>query len=163
MEKERLKFCIGRFDQYYNSINNKSAVFLGLSTFIVGGLTAAYPSLLKLASCGFCIQGLLIALIGLGVAVMIVVILASTPFLSPGIESLLYFGAISCMALDNYCAKSASPCTEEDELADLRIQVHQLSTGLTIKFRRLKTAGILFTVQFFLFIPLIIIIICNLK
>jgi len=163
MEKERLKFCIGRFDDYYNSINNKSAVFLGLSTFIVGGLVSAYPAIIKLVTCGFFIHALLLSLIGLGVANMIIVIGASTPFLSRGVESLHYFGAISCLKHDVYCNKSSGCCTEEDELRDLRTQVHQLAIGLSGKFGKMRVAGILFTIQFVLFIPLIIIIVCNIK
>ncbi len=41
MEFERLIFCINRYDHYYDSVNNKSNVFLVISTFIVGGLITA--------------------------------------------------------------------------------------------------------------------------
>ena len=163
MEKERLKFCLERWDHYYDSVNNKSAVFLALATFIVGGLVAAYPSILQLVDCGIVAHSLMILLIGLGVANMIVVVMASTPFLTNDVESLLYFGSVSCMSTKEYYQKSLAGCTEEQELKDLRDQAHQLSKGLAKKFKKLKLAGRLFTVQFFLFIPLIIVIIINLK
>lgn len=163
MEKERLRFCIGRFDHYYDSVNNKSAVFLGLSTFIVGGLVAAYPSVLKLVNCGVLVHLVMLSVIGLGLATMILVIMASTPFLTTDTDSMHYFGSIACMTKDAYCNKSASSFTEEDELTDLRAQVHQLSGGLFSKFKRLKLAGRLFTIQFYLFIPLILLIVYNLK
>jgi hypothetical protein len=163
MEKERLKYCIDRFDHYYDSVNNKSSVFLGLSTFIVGGLVAGYFVIDPVVNCGFWVHALMIILIGLGVATMIVVIRAATPFLGKDTDSLHFFGSIGCMAASDFCAKSAMLCNEEDELIDLRNQVHQLASGLQGKFRKLKAAGILFTIQFFLFIPLFIIILCNLK
>lgn len=163
MEKERLKYCIDRFDHYYDSVNNKSSVFLGLSTFIVGGLVAAYFAVGPYINCGFWTHALMIVLIGLGVAIMITVILAVTPFLTKDTDSLHFFGAIACLDGPGFCAKSAIPCTDEDELKDLRKQVHQLASGLTGKFKKLKTAGILFAIQFYLFIPLFLMILCNLK
>jgi len=163
MEKERLKFCIDRFDHYYDSINNKSAVFLGLSTFIVGGLVAAYPSVLSLVNSGFFVHVMMLSVLGLGLGIMIIVIMALTPFLTVGTASIYYFSSISSMTKDQYSTQSSTVCTEEDELTDLRAQVHQLSCGLTDKFERLKWAGRLFTIQFFLFVPLILLIVCNLK
>ncbi|MFC6101228.1 hypothetical protein [Olivibacter domesticus] len=163
MEKERLKYCIDRFDHYYDSVNNKSSVFLGLSTFIVGGLVAGYFTIGSFVNCGFWSNAIIIVLIGLGVATMITVVIAATPFLSKDVESLHFFGAIACKDSSFFCVKSAEPCTDEDELKDLRNQVYQLATGLKGKFMKLKIAGIMFTIQFCLFIPLFIIIICNLK
>jgi hypothetical protein len=162
MEKERLQFCIERWDHFYDSINNKSTVFLGLSTFIVGGLVASYPSILEKVHSSLWIHFLMLALIGLGVTIMIIVIKASTPFLSKKEKSLFYFGAVACLTEDDFYSKS-SCSTAEDDLKDLRKQAFQLSQGLNKKFSRLKTAGILFTIQFYLFIPLILIIICNIK
>jgi hypothetical protein len=163
MEKERLKYCIGRFDHYYDSVNSKSSVFLGLSTFIVGGLIAGYFAAVPYIKCGFWMHVLMTVLISLGVAIMITVIRAATPYLTKDTDSLHFFGAIACMDGPGFCAKSAIPCTDEDELKDLRNQVHQLASGLTGKFKKLKTAGILFTIQFYLFILLFLMILCNLK
>ncbi len=162
MEKERLKFCIERFDHYYDSINNKSAVFLALSTFIVGGLVAAYPSILSLINCGLFIHIAMLSVIGLGVAIMIIVIIASSPFLTIDDRSLHYFGSIASFSKNQFSDKSGA-FTNEDELTDLRSQVYQLSCGLSNKFKRLRIAGGLFTIQFCLFIPLILIIVFNLK
>ena len=163
MEKERLHFCIGRYDHYYDSINNKSSVFLGLSTFIVGGLVAGFFALPDFTDCTPWICILMTLLILLGIFIMIIVVLASTPFLGKGNTSLLYFGSISCHSHDDFCQKSQTPGTGYDELADLRTQVHQLASGLSSKFYKLKIAGILFAVQFTLFIPLFLLIINNLK
>jgi len=163
MEKERLHFCIGRYDNYYDSVNNKSSVFLGLSTFIVGGLVAGYFCLPDYVNCTWPICSLIITLILLGILIMIVVVLAAIPFVAAGTDSLHYFGSISCLGHDDFCDKSGTRSTDEAELKDLRTQVHQLACGLTSKFRKLKCAGILFTTQFLLFIPLLILIMNNLK
>ena len=163
MEKERLLFCIGRYDHYYDSVNNKSSVFLGLSTFIVGGLIVGFFAIRDFVLCTPWIYLLMIILILIGIVIMIVVILAATPFISKGTDSLHYFGSISCQSHDEFSARSIESISLEDELKDLRVQVHQLACGLSSKFLRLKTAGILFTVQFVLFIPLLMLIIHNLK
>lgn len=163
MEKERLKFCIDRFDHYYDSINNKGAVFLTLSTFIVGGLVAVYPSLLSGVNCNLLIHVLMFSAIGIGLAIMIFVIRALTPFTEcADTNSVFHFGSISCQREINFHEKSKN-ITEEEELSDLRTQVQDLSTGLKNKFKTLRQVGILFTIQFSLFFPLIILLIINLK
>jgi hypothetical protein len=163
MEKERLLFCIGRYDHYYDSVNNKSSVFLGLSTFIVGGLIVGFFAIKDFVVCTPWIYLLMIALILLGIVIMIVVILAATPFVSKGTDSLHYFGSISCQTHDEFSIQSFENISTEDELKDLRLQVHQLACGLSSKFSKLKIAGIMFTIQFVLFIPLLMLIIHNLK
>lgn len=162
MEKERLQFNINRFDAYYNSVNSKCGVFLGLSTFIVGGLATAYSSIIKAVDCGWCIHSLMSLLIALGVAIMIIVILASTPYLSSKKKSLLYFGCIAAMERNDFLAKSEA-YQKNDEMTDLRNQVYDLASGLELKFKRLRLAGWLFTAQFVLFIPLLFTLIYNLK
>lgn len=162
MEKERLQFNIQRFDSYYDSVNSKCGVFLALSTFIVGGLATAYSPIINAVNCGWCIHALMSSLIGLGVLIMIIVIRASTPFLNSEKKSLLYFGCIAGMGRETFIIKSKAS-SGEDDLTDLRNQVYDLATGLRLKFKRLRLAGWLFTIQFILFIPLLITLIHNLK
>jgi len=162
MEKERLLFSIQRFDGYYNSVNNKCAVFLALSTFIVGGLVAAYPLVLKHVTCQWYMHVLMAALIAIGVAIMIIVIRASTPYLDSHKASLLYFGTLAGMKVTDFRKRSADRGLD-DEMTDLRTQAHDLAVGLLMKFKRLRWAGWLFTAQFIIAIPLLIILIFNLK
>ncbi|MCQ6960405.1 Pycsar system effector family protein [Mucilaginibacter aquariorum] len=162
MEKERLQFNTQRFDTYYDSVNNKCAVFLALSTFIVGGLATAYSPIINAVNCGRCIHLLMSSLIGIGVIIMIIVIRASTPYLDSKKKSLLYFGCIAAMDRETFISKSKGS-SGEDDLTDLRNQVYDLATGLKLKFVRLRWAGWLFTAQFILFIPLLITLIYNLK
>lgn len=162
MEKERLQFCINRFDHYYDSINNKGAVFLGLGTFVLGGLIASYPYLLQNVNCTSWVHISVGLLILLGLINLLIVISASTPHLGNRGSSMFYFASISSLTKESFDEQSAS-YTAELELTDLRNQARELSLGLNRKFQKLKIAGRLFSVQFILFIPLIILIIKNFK
>ena len=162
MEKERLIFCIQRFDHYYDSVNNKSAVFLALGTFIVGGLVTSYPFLKKNVVCTFSVDLFLILSVILGLSAIIIVIIATTPYLSKGESSLYYFNSIADKEEKIFSSESEN-FSREDEISDLRIQVHKLALGLRKKFIRLRIAGILYTLMFFAMIPLVALIIINLK
>lgn len=162
MEKDRLNFCINRFDHYYDSINNKGAVFLGFGTFILGGLVALYPFLFKSINCTIWIHSFMGLLIFFSLINLLIIISASTPHLGKGGDSLFYFVSISAMDKNSFDSLSHSYSTEA-ELDDLRTQVHELSKGLTQKFQKLRIAGWLFSFQFILFIPTIILIIKNFK
>lgn len=160
MEKERLKFSIERFDHYYDSVNNKSALFLGLSTFIVGGLIAAYSQIINQIECDFWGHVLLLIMISLSIVITLILISASTPFFGKSKETLFYFGFIAKLEEKDFINKSQAR-TEDQEIEDLRLQVYQLSQGLSRKYKKLKTAGILFFVQFLILIPLIVLIAIN--
>ncbi len=162
MERDRLKFSIERFDHYYDSVNSKCAVFLALSTFIVGALIAAYPIILDKLTNSVWVHLSIASLIAIGVMIMIVVIGAATPFNSKGGNSLLYFGSIGELEPQDFRARSAVLSTDE-ELADLRTQVYELSKGLRDKFKSLRWAGILFIIQFALLIPFTILIVTHVK
>jgi len=162
MEKDRLKFTIGRFDHYYDSVNNKCTVMLTLSTFIVGGLIASYPILAEKVDCGPCFHGLMISLLGLGLAIMITVTSASIPFLSGRSNSLLFWRDIAGITETAFNTQSQAE-SAVDALNDLRSQTYHLACGLGSKFKLLRVVGYLMIIQFFLFIPLFLVIICNIK
>ena len=162
MELERLKFCIERFDNYYDSVNSKSAVFLGISTFLLGGIIAVYPQIIKCCDNILWIHILLLTILGLGLAVMIVLISASIPFNGNSRESLLYYGFISGMDENEFIEKSKQR-KEKKEIDDLRRQVYQLSKGLSMKFQKLRIVGVLFSIQLLILIPLAIVILTNIK
>jgi len=162
MEKERLEFTVGRFDHYYDSINNKSVVFLTLELFITGGLVAAYPTLLEKVNCGVCFHWLIGSILAAGLAIMLIVAWIATPFFGKSKGSLLFFKNIAEQPCNMFEQRSQSE-TATSALDDLRRQVYELACGLSGKFKKMKTAGVLLITQIFLFIPLIIIIIHNLK
>ena len=162
MEKERLKYSMSRFDHYYDSVNNKSAIVLGLSTFIVGALVASCPMLYKYVEVLWSISILYYSCIGLGLSAMLVMIIASIPFLKEDGSSVLFFLSIAKTEYVEFASTSAK-LTEDEELDDLRKQNYILARGLTGKFKKLKIACLMITLQFIIFIPLIILIINNLK
>ncbi|MCK4346620.1 MAG: hypothetical protein KAX05_15150 [Bacteroidales bacterium] len=162
MEKERLKYTITRFDHYYDSVNNKGNVILGLSTFIVGGLIASYPFFLQKVNCTFWVHANLITLITLGLAAMLIMIIASTPYLSSKSNSVFYFLSVSKMKKDDF-AKWSEGLQENYELEDMRNQTYLLAKGLTNKFRMLKWASMLINIQFVLLVPFIILLINSLS
>lgn len=159
MEEERLKYTIGRFDHYFDSINNKSASYIAINTFITGGVIVLMTQteiVCELNKIGKLSMGLLLMI---GISSLILLSIASIPFFSSKPDSLFYFGSISKMGKSKFIEKTKS-YTDKNAVQDLRSQTYILANGLTKKFSLLKIAGILLVVQFaLLFITLIIILI----
>jgi hypothetical protein len=146
MEKERLVYSITRFDHYFDSVNNKTAGYIALKDHICK-YSNLFNSLLSLEMI-------------IGVLNLIFLIFASVPYFTKNSKSLYYFGGIGSFTEDEFTKRSKS-ITGKEELKDLRNQVHVLSLGLTKKFSWLKKSGRLLVLQFFLLLPLIIILLLN--
>lgn len=159
---DHLKFCVERFDHYYDSVNNKSALFLTINTFIVGGLVAIYPSLRNYVDCGACILILLSLILAVGLASIFATLLAGIPFLSKPGKSNLYFGSIAGRERQAFL-DDLKTYTSDQQIEDYSAQVHILALGLNRKFEKLQYAGSLIFVEFLLAIPFIILLINNLK
>lgn len=160
-EKDRLLYSINRFDHYFESVNNKTAVYLAMNTFLLGGIITGYLSFQDhLCQFRTPFNVLLTIEMLLGITGLLVITIASIPYFSKESESLYYFGGIGSMSKEKFfeCSKSISA---KDELKDLRDQVHALSTGLNMKFTRLKISGRLIVFQFVTLIPIITILIIN--
>lgn len=161
MEKERLVYNINRFDHYFDSVNNKTAVYIAINTFVVGSLITTYVTLVDDIKCYFdAFQVFTIVSFLLGLFTLIILVIASIPYFSKESDSMYYFGGIGTMKKEKFisCSKNLTP---KKELNDLRNQVHTLSSGLTKKFTKLKLAGRLLIFQFLLLIPIFTIIIYN--
>ena len=161
-EKERLKFSIGRYDHYFDSVNNKSNVYLTLNLFILGGLVASYTAILKAVHYYWAIPTLLIIAISISLVNLLIIVLASRPYLTKETDSLLFFQSVETMGGKNFKKKSAEE-TADEEMDDLRTQTFKLASGLKSKFKKLYMVGNLFALQILVFIPLIILILKNLK
>lgn len=161
MEKERLLFSINRFDHYFESINNKTTVYIALNTFILGGIITGYITvqdhILKYA---ICFKVLLSLEMIIGIRTLILLTWASIPYFSKSTKSSYYFGIIGSQSKKDFIEYSKK-IDAKQELKDLRNQVHTLSIGLNKKFTKLKIAGKLIVLQFILLIPLIIILLIN--
>jgi hypothetical protein len=157
-EKERLLFNISRFDHYYDTINNKIAVYIAINTFLLGGVLGAYFTINSKIISYACVFEFLIGLFTfMGLVTIAVLIYASVPFLSYKSSSLYYFGTIAQNTLEKYKEKSKER-DEKEDLKDLREQVYFLSKGLKRKFTILKLTGysMLFQVIVLVFVAIII-------
>lgn len=162
MEKERLKYTIDRFDQYFDGVNNKSNIVLGFGTLIFGTLVAVYPSLTKVVDFNWVMHANFGILITLGFASMLILIITSIPHLKSSGKSIHFFLSISNMGESAFQTKSEN-INDEEEMKDLRKQVFHLANGLSKKFKRLRIALILLAIQMMLIVPYIALITTNLK
>jgi hypothetical protein len=158
MEKDRLQYTIDRFDHYFDSVNNKSAVYIAINTFITGGVLLTQTNMVcEMSGFGKLCTGLLLFI---GIVSLIILSIASIPFFSKKPDSLYYFGSVSQMKQSEF-NKASEKYSEKDELEDLRSQTFILSKGLTKKFTRLKLAGIILVVQFALLLIILLTILIN--
>lgn len=160
MEKERLEYTINRLDHYYDSVNNKTAVYIAINTFITGGTITLLTQIQDLLNKEIWVLILLAGIIALGVGSLILLALASMPYLSPKseIESLYYFDSIAEKSVQEFFDLSKEQSKKGDK-KDLRNQVYVLSKGLKLKFKKLKWACGLLIIQFVLLAPLTYILI----
>ncbi|AOW18132.1 hypothetical protein LPB03_12005 [Polaribacter vadi] len=161
MEKDRLKYTINRFDHYFDSVNNKSAVYIAINTFITGGIIVLLTQTNIVKELIILGQVIVWILLLTGIVNLIVLSIASIPFFSIKPKSIYYFGAISKMTQSEF-NKTSKNYTEKEELKDLRSQTFVLSQGLTEKFTKLKLAGLLLVTQFFMLLLIFITILTNL-
>jgi len=160
MEKEndRLKYTIDRLDHYYESVNNKTAVYIAINTFFTGAVltfTIQFKdSLVNNYSLLFFISTIMM----LGILNLLILARICIPYFPYKANSLYYFRSISEMKSEVFFEKSKSR-KEKEDTKDLRTQVHELSCGLDKKFKKLTWVGILLISQFFLLAPITYLII----
>jgi len=169
-DKERIeqgKFSIQRYDHYYDTVNNKSAFFIGLNTFILGGICTGYVTLYKeiaFTSWLYFFTGVHLACC---LGSILYTLLAMTPFTkdkysNDNSTSLLFFGGVAKHTHSHFHQKFLL-LDEPTFLEDITKQIHCLSKGLDQKFSRLKIASYFLISQFTLLIPFIYLLIKNLK
>ena len=161
MEKDRLIYTINRFDHYFESINNKTALYIAINTFLMGGVLTGYSSVSNYIKKYINIFNNILSLqLTLGLVTLIILVYASIPYFTNKSESLFYFGSIGSKSKENFLIQSKK-YESKDEIDDLRNQVYILSKGLNKKFTRLKISGHLLVLQFITLAPLIIIFLIN--
>lgn len=167
MEKERLEYTISRLDHYYDSVNNKTTVYIGINTIITGGAITLTTQIHEILSREVALQVFIAIIIAFGLASLLILAWASIPYLDgkkKKSDSLYYFGSIAKMGRKEFFDLSEKMGKKED-LKDLRNQVYELSCGLKMKFLKLKWVGRLLIAQFLLLalftIILILTIYCN--
>lgn len=162
---EQSKFIIGRFDHYFDSINNKGVFYITINTFLLGGLLSQIREIVSSSSGSWWIYTLVLGFVLINVSSTILTILSINPFKSPKCDepsSLIYYSDIACKDLNSFKVEYATQ-TEEFTKMDFTNQIHQLAGGLKIKFDRLRYAGILLLFQFVSLVPIIVITILSVK
>lgn len=139
---EKVKFIIGRLDHYIESTNSKANLILACNAVILGGLLTGFAFGDRISP--LCIQKLFLLLTTIfGLISSVYVVLAIVPFVeSKSTEpqkSLFFFKDISSYRQDDY-VNFLNDQSEAIEFKDLSIQVHNISTGLTLKFNKMKIA-----------------------
>jgi hypothetical protein len=168
MEKyEHAKFIVERFDHYYDGVNNKGSFYIGLNTFIFGGICVGYLNLHDKTNANFWIWIFFVGLVICNGLSIFFTIRALMPFLkdthrkteSP---SLIYFGGIARHELP-YFKEKFNAANADSLLDDLIQQAHCLAIGLDSKYKNLKRASHFVVAQFIVMLPLLFLIIKNLK
>jgi hypothetical protein len=148
---EHAKFIIERFDHLYDTINNKGSFYIGLNTFILGGICAGYVAVGDKIDKGVYFWILLGSIFLLCIVAILYTINAISPFLrdnqnNENTPSLIYFGGIARYNLNTFISKVETNSNEEI-LEDMRRQAHCLATGLISKFRKLRVVSFLLLLQ----------------
>lgn len=156
---EHAKFIIGRFDYYLNIVNTKGTFYVGLNTFLLGGLFTGIMAVYKQIDHPLLLWLLLGGFVLCSLVSIICTIIAINPFLRSGNSSspnrsLVFFGSVN--EFDK--AAHASAFVAQDDEAKTQDCISQswiLARGMVPKYKRLSVAGILLIVQFLL-LPLVI-------
>ncbi|MBO0361030.1 hypothetical protein J0X19_23930 [Hymenobacter sp. BT186] len=180
---ELFQFNIGRYDGYFDAINNKANFWLAFDSFVLGAAVVAYKdfvqplqSTLPVPSVAWWLDmgiGLYVALSLVSIAL---ILWASFPFSplpkkprrwvrwfrpkaataatannqpSAAPLSLLYFEHVAHRQRDAFHL-DITQCTPDMLHRDYCDQVHDLSSGLAAKYRRLRRAGRVLFAQLFL-------------
>jgi hypothetical protein len=139
---EELKFIIGRFDHYFDSVNNKGNLYLGVNTFFFGGTLAVYSSYLENQTFSSCIWYMvLIPAFICNLMSFIHTLRAVNPYTRKHstTNSILFFGDVKLYSDEDW-SERWNNLDETKWNEDLKCQAHVLAAGLQRKFRRLTFA-----------------------
>jgi len=139
---EELKFAIGRYDQFYDSINNKGNLYLTINTFILGGIVAGFATMQDKCQLGnllitFFVITAVANLVSFGLT-----LIAIKPHVSPTggrVGSLIFFWDVAGYHEASY-RKNWDEINLKKWYKDLRAQSQALAIGLRRKFFLLNLA-----------------------
>lgn len=159
---ELLKFIIGRYDHYYDSVNNKANLYLALNTFLLGGLATVYYGLGQQAGISRPCFILMTIMLILNVWSITVALMATKPYNNTVTDnkdgSLIYFGDVADYPA-NMHEKLFNDYNEDRQYKDLVTQTHLLAIGLKRKFKFMGTATYLLAGQILLTLIIFLLII----
>lgn len=164
---EHTKFIIERFDHYYDTVNSKGSFYIGINTFILGGICAGYITLYDKmhAPISLWLWVFLFLLFVFCISSTLCTIRAITPYSKDnhsGINkpSLMYFGGIAKHELC-YFKEKFNEQDDQATLNDVIQQAHSLAKGLEKKFKYLKWASYFLTTQYCIMLPVLYLIFKN--
>lgn len=150
-----LTFLIGRYDPYYDAVNNKGNLYLTLNTFILGGVLAGYFWINTQLTLGCEHKFLLIALLVTNITSISFTLLAIKPYLNSGTakgnKSISFFGDVAQTSLSEY-NKALDEISEANRIKDKECQCHTIAVGLRKKFKLLILTTWLIATQMLLIV-----------
>jgi len=155
---EEAKFIIGRYDHYFESINNKCNLYLAINTLIIGAVMTGFPVLDKQKHFEGIMTYLPVAILLLSLIAILITLFITNPFLKNGSSSVLFFGEVSKSKRSDY-VEIIKNISEGDITEDFIIQIHELARGLVSKFRKLRAVTVLLGFELALIIWFAIILI----
>jgi hypothetical protein len=144
---ENLKYILSRFDHYIDSVHSKSNLYIVLNTFIIGGCITMLSSI-NSNKLNTLLIYILFLIILLSISSVIIILTALKPHLETKTsKSILFFNDVSKTGLYEYIDKVKHINDDEFE-TDFIEQIHCLSIGLTVKYKKLKWVSYFLIFQF---------------
>ncbi len=144
-----LKYVISRYDHYYDSVNNKGAVVIALTTFLLTGIITGFIYMKNHMDVTWFSYLLFILALILSLFANYFILCALTPFKNKSKEddSIIYF---CCVA--NYektvLEQKWNEIKVKDLYSDLIKQQYSLAKGLDQKFDYIKVGAWMILLQF---------------
>ena len=147
---ENQKYIINRLDNYIESSQTKSNLYLTLNTIILAGIITLISTKIN------CFSMVLNILLGIISIISLISIIQTLKVINPylkkssnGNKSILFFNDIESINNNEYY-KNVCEKSKESLLEDLTEQSHILAKGLNSKYKILSTIGWLIGTEFFL-------------
>ena len=148
---EELRFILDRLDIYLESSQNKSNLYMALNTIVLGGVITIIAAIKELECSSLLnISLLLIALAS--IASILITLSAINPYTksSKSTKSVFFFKDIAeHSSFQEYQTLLDNHIDSEEKLAeDISSQIYSIAKGLNMKYRKLKTVGLIIAGEF---------------
>lgn len=154
---ELLKYNIGRYDHYFDAINNKGNVYLALMTFLLGGNVTAFITADHTKPCDQTAWVIFFITLSVQLTGIVLTLLSLKPFLKSGTRkldtSVLFFSDVATLAFDEFNTL-LNKSTVDTIYEDAAKQAHQLAKGLCYKYKLLNRATYIIGLQILLIVVL---------
>lgn len=156
---ENLKFIISRYDNFIESSQSKSNLYIALNTAILGGIITLLTSNASLGVLIVIILGVTALLAVISITITLAAINPYLKNLGNNGKSIIFFMDVAGAPYHKF-KKRVLSINEEKFITDLSCQAYSLANGLKTKYYRLRYAGLTIVAEFILlFICVIIFII----